>query len=57
MKKLFQWAASFAVTPSGSYSKFGDTINNEYQLNRGTSMHYANVYGPTCLWSYYWRYV
>jgi len=47
MKSLFEWSNTFAVTPFGSFTKFGDAINNGYELNKRTNLFYSNKYGAT----------
>jgi len=47
MKSLFEWSNTFAATPSGSYSKFGDTGLTDYQLNLRTNSFYSHKYGNT----------
>ncbi len=45
MKALFEWSNTFAVTPAGSYTKFGDTGHNSYQLKKNSNWHFAEQYG------------
>lgn len=47
LKALFEWSNTFAVTPSGSTTKFGDTGHNSFRLNKSTNWYFAEKYGAT----------
>ncbi|TSE06237.1 T9SS type A sorting domain-containing protein [Aquimarina algiphila] len=55
MQKAFEWSPTFALTPFGTFTKFGDTGLNERRFGHQSNVHYAEKYGPKVASFFEWH--
>ncbi|AXT51668.1 T9SS C-terminal target domain-containing protein [Aquimarina sp. BL5] len=55
MNLLYEWATTFALTPFGGYTKFGDTGLTENRLANHSGIYYAERHGTDVGGMAYWH--
>jgi len=55
LKDLFKWSTTFAVTPFGGYTKFGDSGHMNNRIQKTSNLYYTNQYGEEAAGLAYWH--